>query len=280
MDKELFFRVQQQLKLNKAHKRTAPTQYLLTGLVKCGHCGRNFNIKKHPNTGATMQCTSRARLTLDGCSNSRTIPKQVLEHIRVQTSLDAVQRALASQQLSAREKRLIELQGDLEGISKQISNLATAIAATGLIPELQDQLQSLQDRRKRMEEEKLVLERTADAPGSLQHTVALERDYLDNDPLKLNALLQQVDYRITCHEDGLIVVSGDLYPWLYHGFERKSGSYLLEHLGETIRLRMIRPEQEASLVEHNRIRSLNDSGPLNELLSLMARNNRRRPDSA
>lgn len=281
VDKELFFRVQQQLEKNKQSKRSAPTRYLLTGLAKCGHCGRNLNIKRHAKTGATMQCTSRARLSLDGCDNGRAFPKQVIEHVRVQTSLPFVQQAMASQQLTANQKRLIEIQGELEGVSKQIANLADTIKVVGLIPEVQQSLEGLQAQRQQLEQEKLILERTKEADGSVLSAITIERDFLDNDPIKLNALLQQAGYSITCYSDGLIVVSGEIYPWLYERFDRKTGSYVVRYLDEDIHIRMIRPEQEKLLEELGKIQPAEqgEDEPVNNLLKLMARSGNRRLDS-
>lgn len=279
--KELFYRVQDQLAQNKEMKRSAPTTHLLTGLVKCGHCGRNFNVKKHPNTGATMQCTSRARLTLDGCSNSKSIPKQLLEHIRVKTSLPYIQRALAGQLLTTQQKRRIEIEGELEGLSKKIGNLASSIAAVGLVPEIQSQLEELQAQRKQLEDERLILERSADEAISTHTIIEVERDYLDNDPIKLNSLLQQAEYSITCFANGEIWVSGEEHPWKYKGFDRSTKSYVYEDLGQEYRLLMLRPEYQELLEKVNKQPA--PPAPTNELenlLSLIGRGNRRRGDNA
>lgn len=279
--KELFYRVQDQLAQNKETKRSAPTTYLLTGLVKCGHCGRNFNVKKHPNTGATMQCTSRARLTLDGCINSKSIPKQILEHIRVNTSMPYIQRALAGQLLTTHQKRKIEIEGELEGLSKSIGNLASTIAAVGLVPEIQSQLEQLQAQRKQLEDERLILDRSTDEAISPHTIIEVERDYLNNDPIKLNALLQQAGYSITCFENGEIWVSGEDEPWKYKGFDRSTKSYVYEDLGQEYRLLMIRPEHQELLDSINKLPA--PPAPTNELenlLSLVSREHRRRGDDA
>ncbi|MGA4576461.1 recombinase family protein [Stutzerimonas frequens] len=278
--KELFYRVQEQLSRNKDQKRSAPTAYLLTGLVKCGHCGRNFNVKKHPNTGATMQCTSRARLTLDGCSNSKSIPKQLLEHIRVKTSLPYVERALAGQLLTEHQKRKIEIEGELEDLSKRIGNLAGTIAAIGLVPEIQEQLEQLQAQRKQLQDERLILDRSADDAVSTNTIINVERDYLANDPIKLNALLQQAEYSITCFSNGEIWVSGDEHPWKYKGYDRSAKSYVYEDLGQEYRLLMLRPEQQELLDRVNKQPLPEPTPEFNDLLSLIARGHRRRADDA
>jgi DNA invertase Pin-like site-specific DNA recombinase len=276
--KELFYRVQDQLSRNKDQKRSAPTTYLLTGLVKCGHCGRNFNIKKHAKTGSTMQCTSRARLTLDGCSNSKSIPKQLLEHIRKKTSLPYIRRALAGQLLTEHQKRRIEVEGELEDLSKRIGNLASTIAAIGLVPEIQEQIGLLQGQREKLQDERLILDRSTDDAVSTHDIIKVEQDYLNNDPLKLNALLQQAEYSITCFSSGEIWVSGDEYPWKYKGYDRLSSSYLYEDLGQEYKLLMLRQEHQELLDKVNSLPLPEPTDELGKILMLIARDGRRRGD--
>ncbi|TXR41459.1 recombinase family protein [Ectopseudomonas mendocina] len=276
--KELFYRVQRQLENNKSQKRSAPTTYMLTGLVKCGMCGRNFNVKKHAKTGSTMQCTSRARLTLDGCSNSKSIPKQVLERVRTDTSLPFIQRALAGQMLTKQQKRRIEIEGELEEISKSIGNLASTIAAVGLVPEVQEKLTAMQAARTKLEEERLILDRSTEAEVPLEKIVEVEWDYLQNDPIKLNALLQQSDYAIWCYPDGSIKVNNNLCLWHYKGFDRLKESYVYEVFGVEEYLRMFRPEHQEFLDEINS----RPCPPLppNTLLAYLFRERYRRGDNA
>ncbi|MFP6850782.1 MAG: recombinase family protein [Pseudomonas sp.] len=243
---DLFYRVQQKLADN-SRTVAAPTKFLLTGLVKCGHCGKNFGIRRPKHSAAVYGCATRSRVKAD-CDNARSIPKQVLEHIRITCSLPFVQEALKSQQLTVSQKRLIEIDGELVAVAKAITNLADAIAQTGLVPEVQANLNHQQQRRQSLESERALLLASDDKNLVSQHdAIQLEAGLLDDDPMKLNALLQNAGFTITCYADGLLLVSGERYPWLYKGVERHpdrtiSTRYVLEYLGEKATLPMLRQD--------------------------------------
>ncbi|WP_425918151.1 hypothetical protein [Pseudomonas sp. GWSMS-1] len=201
----------------------------------------------------------------------------MLEYIRITTSLPFVQQALESQQLTISQQRLVEIDGELSHLSKSISALATTITSVGLIREIQDALTQHQQKRTELETERtLLLQDNASSLVSNLDAVSLESSLLDDDPMKLNALLQSVGYSITCYADGLILVSGELYPWLYKGVDRLTGHYLLENLGQEIRLPMLRQSQLEALDAFQRTQS-KATGPL---LPFIQRERRVRKDTA
>lgn len=272
---ELFYRVQQKLQDN-SRTVAAPTKFLLTGVVKCGHCYKNFGIRQHKHSPAVYGCATRSRVKAE-CDNARSIPKQVLEYIRITTSLPFVQQALESQQLTISQQRLVEIDGELSHLSKSISALATTITSVGLIREIQDALTQHQQKRTELETERtLLLQDNASSLVSNLDAVSLESSLLDDDPMKLNALLQSVGYSITCYADGLILVSGELYPWLYKGVDRLTGHYLLENLGQEIRLPMLRQSQLEAIDAFQRTQP-KATGPL---LPFIQRERRVRKDTA
>lgn len=249
VDRELFYRVQDRMKTGYK-PASAPTRYLLSGLVKCGECGSNMNVKKHKDRAATLNCSKRARLGDEGCPNSKTMPKQVLEYIRVNTSLSFVEKGLKSQQLSSSQKRIVEIDGELDEIGTKLGNLAKSIADVGPIPEFLDQSTALTERRKFLEREKLVLERT-ESPLDMRGVIVLENALLDEDPVKLNSILQAAGYEIRCYQTGKITVSGEEHPWEYLGFNRNTGFYSVRNLGEVIRIPML-TEAARDLFEYNK----------------------------
>ena len=251
VSKELFYRVQQRIKDNYK-PASSPTTYLLSGLVKCGHCGSTFSVQKHKHSPSTMSCARRARLGASGCDNNKTIPKQVLERIRVKTSLPFIKKALRGQRLSESQKRIIEITGELEEVSKKIRNLSGAIATMGLVPELKEPLEQLQERRTTLEQERVILERTTDQEIDTLEVMWFERDQLIDDKLKLNSLLQSVGYALTCYADGLILALGEIYPWLYEGFDRKTSHYKLRKCDQQILVRKFENGLEDTLGKYSR----------------------------
>ncbi|RYF47346.1 MAG: hypothetical protein EOO38_12365 [Cytophagaceae bacterium] len=161
----------------------------------------------------------------------------MLDYIRVATTMRAIETAFQRQQLTVSQKRILAIQSELEAVKQKITDLATAIQTVGAIPEIISQLKARQAEREALEAELLIQERT-ESPIDRSAVVRIEDDLLDNDPVKLNALLKGVDYKITVHADGLMIVNApdEIYPWLYGGSDRTTKKYLLHHLGDVIKI--------------------------------------------
>jgi hypothetical protein len=215
---------------------------------------------------------NRQRLKDSGCDNARTIPKPVLDYIRVNTSLRAIETAFQRQQLTVNQKRILAIQGELETVARKITELATAIQTVGAIPEVISQLEARQAEREALEAESLVMERT-ESPVDTFGAIRVEEDLLENDPVKLAALLKGVDYRITVYADGLMIVNApeEMYPWLYTGADRTSKKYLLQHLGDTIKI-----HSQPHLAPRNVI-AMQDAEELNPLQKMLRRKHSPQP---
>lgn len=201
--KELWFRVQKRIADTHMPKSNT-TDYLLSGLVKCGVCGKNFGVLKNKKSVTAMTCMTRHRMGTTSCQNSRSIPYVVLDYIRSQTSHSALQRVALSQRLTASEKRSIEIEGELQALHKQAENVTQALSQYGLIPAIANQLEALQRAIETLETERHTITHT-EPQNSLWDVVDAESDYLDSDPVKLNSLLQEAGYTITCTDTTITV---------------------------------------------------------------------------
>lgn len=200
---DLWFRVQK--RLESQHKpKSASARYFLSGLVKCGRCGANFGVLKVPHSPLTMTCMSRHRLGVAGCSNKRSIPYEVLDHIRAETSHIALQRAVQSQNLTKSEKRMIEVEGELRELHRKSADLAEALAEFGNLPAIREKLAAVSRQISSLENEQALL-KASPAPLTLDDVIEAENDYLDDDPQKLSALLQGVGYAIICDDKTITV---------------------------------------------------------------------------
>ncbi|USR38352.1 recombinase family protein [Ectopseudomonas hydrolytica] len=247
VSKELFYRVQRAIG-NRGRKKAAPTQHLLTGLVRCGACGTNFIYKALSHSPHVMACGKRARLGNSGCTNRTNWPVSVLEYIRSTTYASAVQRALAHSQTTADDKRRIELEGDIEAIGRTITRLVTLLAQHE-IPEVQQQLDAAVERRRVLETQLAAVVSTP-AQIDFDSTMDWSEDQLDDDPMKLNAMLQSADYALVC--DGRTLTTADSFyerpgphVFEYLGHDRKQNAYSLKHNGEQLYLALPDPEREA-----------------------------------
>lgn len=238
---ELFYRVQARLKARYKPK-SASSLYLLSGLVVCGACGSNFGVINTKVSPPAMVCMNRHRLGVNvGCSNSKSIPYQVLEFIRFSTSNDALLEAMKRQQLSTSDKRLIALEAELNDRHSASQRLAGMVADFGAdMPALGAKLKEVAEEIRQLEQEKTLLTSTESPLGfdsAIDYDDTLRFD--DNDTVKLNALLQSVGYKIVCNGSTITVDQPsvqDTSPqqvYQYVMASRSKNAYILRHNGHT-----------------------------------------------
>ncbi|ENZ0360582.1 recombinase family protein [Pseudomonas aeruginosa] len=231
VDPALFYQVQQRLDAPKVD-RAKPSVHYLTGLVKCAVCGRNYNYKQRKHTDPAMLCTSRARLAGEGCSNSKTYPVIVLDQVRKLTSLPFLQHAMesASSQADPSSQRLAVIDGEIGELSRKISEATKALLVLGFTPEIQESLEQLKTAREALEEERATLLLPQAEKLTTAQLEAFSNGLLDDEPMKLNHVLQTAGYSMVVHPDGSIDVDGKRF--VYEGASRKEKVYKLRLIGE------------------------------------------------
>lgn len=229
VSKELFYRVQRVIG-NRSRKRSAPSLHHLTGLVKCGECGSNFVYKALSKSPHVMGCGRRARLGNDGCTNKTNWPVLLVDYIRCITYGSAVGRALSQSTTTATEKQRIELEGTIEATTKRISRLV-ALLATQDIPEAQSELAEAVNQRTELQAQLAALV-AAPASSDFDDALGWGEVFLDDDALKLNAMLQSAGYALTCTGNTLttdepVYETPGPHSFVYRGYDRKKDSYVL-----------------------------------------------------
>lgn len=217
IEPELFYRVQKRME-DKFSPRGAPTKHRFTGLVVCAECGKNFNTKHYQETGLTsMECSSRARRGSVGCSNNRSIPEPIIDLAFNLTNAKHVLMALEGQQLTASQKRDMELEGEIGEVNKKIQKII------GFMQNLEEEDRGdLGGQYKILQAEKRVLQ--AEKDGLVIDDTASIKDKLTNinditkDAMKANALLQTVGYQLVCHVDGRVTFEDQTFK--YEGWGR------------------------------------------------------------
>lgn len=244
---ELFIQAQQRKKAVATKPRERTSKHFLVGLVKCGVCGSNYIIHHKDGKPNNLRCGTYHRLKKAGCTNDETIPYQVAVYIYSETATHWVDKALQQIQLTVNDKRKLVLTNERDTLTASITSLTEKAVALD-IPELWNKLEEESNRRKVVDDELSVLERTPDAGGGFAAALAQDQMMI-HDPIQLSALLRQVEYSIVIYPNKLLKVTGELYPWLYLGPKRKPKSnvtlgYRMLYLGqETI----ISPELPVTL---------------------------------
>ena len=232
VSKELWFRVQKRIN-DDAPPKAAASKYLLTGIVKCARCGKNYCVGGQKGA-LTMLCVSRHRFGggAGGCTNSRSIPYMVFDFIRSQTAHAALIRAAQSQNLTASEKRLIEIDGEFAELQRQFVNVSDGLAKYGMVKAITDVLDRVTTQITKLEQERILLKATP-APTTMDDMLSLEDNLLDDDTVKLNAILQGVGYSMVVDDRTITVAESSVFSALdvqvyrYLGSDRVNGTYKL-----------------------------------------------------
>jgi hypothetical protein len=220
VSKELWYRVQKRLNRPQP-KRTAATKHLLVGIVKCARCGSNFHMMDKPGY-SSMGCGRRHRYGARGCTNAKSIPTMVLEFVRHQTAFEPLKRASMSRNLTTSEKRELEIDGELAELQRQAATAAEGAVKYGMAAfgSVLDKVTTL---IKELEQERLVLAATP-APSSDWAMMELQEDLAIEDDVRLNALLQEAGYIISCNERVITVAEPS--------FEYGGVTQVIEYLGK------------------------------------------------
>jgi len=238
---ELWFRVQKKLK-EVGKPKSGSSKQIMSGLVKCSTCGKNYcTTGESENRALTMKCITRHHFGdgPDGCSNKRSIPYAVFDFIRSQTAHAALVRAVQSQTLTQSEKRIIEIEGQLIELHKQSEHAAEGLATYGMLPAIKAVLDRVTAGIKELEQERALL-KAAPAPTTLGDMIDEEEILLDDDPERLNALLQSVGYAVWVDDRTITVQEASIFNdhaeqrFVFLGTDRVNGTYKLTQNGVRI----------------------------------------------
>ncbi|MNG02151.1 hypothetical protein D3C84_851610 [compost metagenome] len=144
----------------------------------------------------------------------------------------AILRATASQKLTVGEKRQIEIEGELTELHKQSERLADSLAEFGMLPPIRAKLEQVSGAIQALEQERAFLNVTP-SQDTLSDMVEMENILLDDDPQRLNALLQGVGYSIVCDGSTITVDEEHLHSggtrqvYEYKGSHRATETYRL-----------------------------------------------------
>lgn len=232
VDPELFYRVQERIAGNKTTRPASPSKHALTGIVKCGHCGRNYNYHVFKEQPTVLQCSNRFMTTAEKCENSKSVPLAVVEFVLLKTSQQARVEAIRKKKLTVNQKRVIVIEGEIASITQRLQGLARVIGRIGDEPELVQQFDELSAQRETLQKELESISASGSDVSILDQVQDIQ--ITDADPMQLGADLQTVGYTITCTMDGkLVTTHGEIREWEYVGYQRASDSYVVKEGGQS-----------------------------------------------
>ena len=226
VDPELFYRVQERIAGNKTTRPASPSKHPLTGIVKCAHCGRNYNYHVFKDQPTVLQCSNRFMSTAEKCQNSKSIPLAVVQYILFRTSKEARIEAIRKKKLTVNQKRVIVIEGEIASLTQRLEGISDLIGKMGVSRELSQQMMTLNEQRDTLERE-LASINVSGSDVSVFDIVADTKN-TDDDPMQLGADLQTVGYTITCNDSGGITTThSSTREWKYIGYERKRDAYMV-----------------------------------------------------
>lgn len=233
VEPELFYRVQERIASNKTTRPASPSKHPLTGIVKCAHCGRNYNYHVFKDQPTVLQCSNRFMSTAEKCQNSKSIPLAVVQYILLSTSKEARIEAIKKKKLTVNQKRVIVIEGEIASLTQRLEGISELIREMGVSRELSRQMIILDEQRDTLERE-LASINVSGSDVSVFDIVADTKNTGD-DPMQLGADLQTVGYTITCNDSGGITTThGSTREWEYIGYERKRDAYMVAAMANPV----------------------------------------------
>lgn len=236
---EVFMQAQKRQKEMQTGPRTRTSKNFLVGLVKCAVCGANYIIHNKWGKPNNMRCLTHHRLKDVGCTNSKTIPYQVVHFIYLSSAPSWINKALKVIQLTDNDKRKLILFAEREEMTASIQRLVRLLAVAES-PELEAQYRLATERRTAIDNELDVLNRKLDYvvesnPNSIffEYKARQEHDELSiRDPVQLTSLLKQAGYSITVHPGKKLKLADSDIAFIYAGVYRQANTtlgYRIQH---------------------------------------------------
>lgn len=227
IEPEKFYLVQKLLQERKTERKRTPKNFLV-GLVICAECNSTMiihNVNGKPNS---FRCLSHHRLKEAGCTNSKSIPYNIIQYLYLTSAWQGLEKALVKKTITHAERQRILLQQEIDSVSQNIGKLVQMAAALDDVEELQEQISNLNQKRKGLKVELDSIEAGAVVDGDRTYVVVEEQRLMSSDPLVLNAMLKDVGYRINVDKQARIdVIIPDVENrgyYRYIGVKRKPKS--------------------------------------------------------
>ena len=161
IDKELFERVQQRLKLNKhaPARHKAEDDYLLTTKLFCGKCGAYMVGESGTSrTGVVHRYYKCVKAKKHLC-NKKTVQKEWIENLAVEKAFEIVNDEKIIEYLveelfnlqTATNPRLPQLKAQISGVLKKIANIIQAIEQGIIFDSTRDRLAELETQKSELE---------------------------------------------------------------------------------------------------------------------------------
>jgi hypothetical protein len=227
ISEELFYSVQNLFDARpKGLKASGATNHILSGLVVCGECGKNYHVKTNKNFSKTMGC---GRVKTKQCTNRGEMPIGLINEFRMITQAGYVNKILQSSVNSELNKSVVALDGQISTLKTSIENLVVLVASgskAGVAKtiELEKDLESLQIERAGI--------KTSETNINIENLRQAGLDMSTN-PEVLNGMLKRVGYKIIIN--GKTMTSGtDQMEYIrYVKTSSKGGSYEVTVFGVT-----------------------------------------------
>lgn len=220
IEEQLFYSVNNLINSrSKGQKQGGASNHIMSGLVVCKRCGKNYSVKNQKHSATIMYCSASNK---GECENTTTLPIVLLNEFRIRTQNSFVQKILNSKVNTDNQKLVISLDGKIDTVTKSIGNMVDLVAsgstfATKKVMALETQLNEL-----KLERAGLV---ASESPTINIENLKQAGLDMSKDPLILNGMLKQVGFKISADGKTMSIGSDQMEYIKYVKGGSNTGSY-------------------------------------------------------
>jgi DNA invertase Pin-like site-specific DNA recombinase len=226
IDEDLFYSVQNKIKSDSGTRQGAKSNHIMSGLVECKRCGKNYAIRNQKHSASVMYCSNANK---GNCDNKAVIPLTVLNEFRMQTQIGFINKIINSQVNKDNQKSVVALDGKIDTLYKSIDNLVVLVAngSSGGI----NKTLKLEAELKELEIERAGLVQTKTSTVNIENLKMAGLD-MANDPSKFNNMLKMVGFKIIA-DNKTMSIGEDQMEYIKHlqGSKKKPSGYEVSIFG-------------------------------------------------
>ena len=246
IEESLFYSVQKAIEQRKGTKsQGTKTKHIMSGLVTCKRCGKNYSIRNQKHSATVMYCAGANK---KNCDNTTVIPLAIFNEFRTRTQIGYIEAIIKNSYKNDNQKLVVALDGKIGTISKSIENLVDLVAtgssfAMKKVTSLEVELEELQNERNN-----LVAEETTAINIDNLKQAGLD---MASDPVGFNLLLKNTGYKIIAEDKTLTLGSDHMEYIKYVKSGAATGKYEVSCHGQIEHIAKLEDQSKSQIEQVN-----------------------------
>lgn len=246
IEESLFYSVQAEFKKRTGTKvQGTKTNHIMSGLVACARCGKNYAIRNQKHSATVMYCANSNK---KNCDNTTVLPLSVLNEFRMRTQIPFIKKIINSSSEIDNQKSLVALEGKISTVTDSIENLMDLVesgskSATKRVIKLEAELEELE-----LEHNGLV----ANESSSIDIDSLMEAGLnMAEDPIEFNRMLKRVNYKIIADHKTIKLGSTHMEYIKFVRNGSEANSYQVSCHGQTEYIARLKDQSKTQIEQAN-----------------------------